>query len=324
MRFTNDATIYGTEWKDFTQDARRVVDSWVRKVQEKVPSEASLPNFFLELRELPNLIQNLIRFGNTIGPLLRMSGRRILPDRFVYRKGHKFRLSRALKDDWLTFQFAIKPLIGDIQSLLFGYSEVEKRLNHLKKTYRKTVPVKLRPVKFTHKFDTSWAPLTTWFFGSVQVRYTHKQTFTVKSGCNVYHNVPVLDDALRKFHALLSYYGFNKPFTVAWEAIRFSWLVDYFTNLQQLVDQLPKTGDSFDGTITLSRAWTTFKDIRESWGYLRFELGLGTNSFSADIPFIYTKRLKFDREVGFSTTKGIVFDSDLSLTQMANIFALFK
>lgn len=162
----------------------------------------SLPNFINELRELPALIKD------AGGPLI-----------------------RKLADANIRYNFGIAPLASDLYSMINFQSEVDKRQKELQA---------LRDGGLRRKREIFSGVATDSVnrrsMQSVVLPFDYRGEFTVRE--KVWASVSWKPDSNfpKSNHELMmaarkAVFGFTLDPAVAWEAIPWSWLVDYFSNV---------------------------------------------------------------------------------------------
>lgn len=220
------------------------LDELALKSEEKLSSvvdmEVSIVNFLLEAVEACHGNVRIIkRFQKLYAKGLVEYGRAY--KRFI-AQGH-----RHAAASWLSWNFAIKPTLKDLRALLCMYSSVFRRLQWLRKhnhkvcykSYRRDVSDKLvgfNPDQWLVTTDLcaitradpdgSLPPN-----GLYQMRHrivSAKMTYCAKSKFLL--DLPdYLVDAGKGAGALwAAMNGITNPVAIVWEAIPFSWLIDYF------------------------------------------------------------------------------------------------
>jgi len=297
-------------------DVASFVDSVARSLKEHIPADVSIPNFVLELGDFPTSLKALkdLALLTKTGSLKAFRG----------RVGWPRPPRKTIADAWLAVNFGILPLVSDVRNFMASHDNVERRIRHLKDTYKKEVPFR-RSRKFLFNFDSGpWVRNDYLYssnvpFGTSKRRDFGRKVVTVTCGGTIYHTLSGFGDLDKKFLSLLASYGFMKPLSVIWEATPFSFLADYVTNIGDIVNShsLPV----FDGEITLRDVWTTVK-VENEWNVdflYTHQLGEKVSS-----PMYRTLKTEFTRYPGLPTSKGVKFDSDLSLNQVLNIVALLQ
>jgi hypothetical protein len=180
----------------------------------QMPEEISLPNFAFELRELDTLLPRL-----------------------------QTKLSRAevASNGLLTWEFGLKPLLSDLETLAGLSNTVLSRLLFLKKTRGKRVRLgaykeipRGEPLEdITHTMGDSF------FRASTGVLYRLRciaRVSELRVGGYLYHELEGLDSLGGLIRAYLAATGFGSPLKMVWNAIPYSFVVDWFTNLSSLLD----------------------------------------------------------------------------------------
>lgn len=160
----------------------------------------SLPNFILELGDFRSLFSIWNRSQTTI---------------------------HNLANGNLNYQFGWKPFIGDLKKLMKGMIDFEARLENL-------VSRQMREQR-RHWKNTPTATLS----GSVIDYYTLRVTTTYEVTMTKYcatmsyiYDLPKYSARELKIRGILDTLGMDLSPTVLWEAIPFSWLADWFFNVQ--------------------------------------------------------------------------------------------
>jgi hypothetical protein len=153
-----------------------------------------------------NLAEDIATFRQTIGLAgnLVANGLDLL---HAFRKRNLKEGSKALADAWLLFQYGIKPIVSDVIGVLkFKLPEVI----HIKSKGESSV---------TNGYST----IPGWAFCQIDGSY--------RLGCNTSIAYAVDDPSL----AALASFGLLNPFELAWELIPFSFVVDWFVNVGDII-----------------------------------------------------------------------------------------
>lgn len=284
---------------------------------EQIPTQLSLPNFLLEIDDFGrtlDVLKQLQGFGYRSVKDLKLGlstsgGRKNLVERFTEYGANVH----------LAYQFGVKPMISDIQSSFDVIAKVQRRIAHLKRTRGKRI--KIRRSK---GFNLPLYPESRWFFsGPYYTKWTPTEGKTTLSmGLDIVQNLQGLDDVSRLVTAYGSALGFNKPLSVLWEAIPFSFLVDYVTNIGAAFQQ--PAFEAFEGKITALDGWSSVKTE------VAATLEIGVPPSYGGFPPVWSgavyeyKRKTYSRAAGIPTINGLVFDTKLSGVQAANIAALIR
>lgn len=131
------------------------------------------------------------------------------------------RVEMSLAEKWLAYNFMWKPLINDVYTLVKGFTPV------------KSSPIRTRgsiSTTDTEKFES---------YSSVQIRTS---TYDVRA--SVVGSIIINDPLI----AVLDEIGLADPGKIIWDAIPFSFVVDWFINIGSIIDTASSPGKTFYGT----------------------------------------------------------------------------
>jgi hypothetical protein len=198
------------------------------KALRQVPETISIANFLLELREIDSLIP-------------RLNGWKTLPEQF------------------LNLEFGWLPLIRDIRSLLQVVARVNERVEHLKRVNGRTVTISHQR-KFVLVDDpgppTPPAGEPTYTAMLIVPKVTYKEVFA-RQHLRVSYDLD-LKGADSFISAMCAALGLTNPLKIIWNAIPFSFVVDWIYDLGSFIDQIGNT-DPFTGTIAIRDAFCSVK-----------------------------------------------------------------
>jgi len=204
-----DAMMPGFE--PFSGDLGEFGDEAFMAFFNQVPQEVSIVNFLWELREVKGLVPKLTR-----------------------------NLLKLVASTNLAFEFGIKPMIKDLQALANIVSSVEKRLQWLRSTRGRRVRI-----GFSKNVDLQTSPS---IFRESQYAHGGSSSYLafrptghradIRAGGYLVHRLEGLDDAWSSAKVLASALGFNNPVGIVWEAIPYSFLIDWFTRVGSLIAKL--------------------------------------------------------------------------------------
>lgn len=203
------------------------------KFQEQVPTSVSLANFLYELKDMKGMIPSIDRLH----------------------------LAKSASNNFLAFEFGVLPFVSDIKAILNLTSDVNKRIQHLLLTQGKSTNLSFnRSLSLkdeTYIFSKSLFDGTTVTDGArIQFRRASGEYY-VHIGAKLYQDLKDLHDANTQLKALAAAGGFNHPARVVWNAIPYSFIVDWFFHVGKLLDTL--TIQPFGGTYEVSRPWYSVK-----------------------------------------------------------------
>lgn len=131
------------------------------------------------------------------------------------------RVEMTFAEKWLEYSFGWKPLLADIHTVISGFKPL------------KSSPIRARG-EVTFAKDYNYKDSST-----VQLLQTN-----YKVRCTVIGSVIITDPLL----ALLDEIGLADPLQIAWNALPFSFVVDWFMNIGSLLDQVSQPGKAIYGT----------------------------------------------------------------------------
>jgi hypothetical protein len=99
----------------------------------------------------------------------------------------------------------------------------------------------------------------------------HKVDFRATG--TLYQKLEGLDGAFSEWQAAAAQFGFNDPLKVVWEAIPYSFVVDWFANVQGMLDRF--TVQPFEGVWEVSNVTSSFSSssVIEGWIWPRRQFG---------------------------------------------------
>jgi hypothetical protein len=256
---------------------------------DQIPREFSIGNFLYELRDIKGMIPKIERS-----------------------------ITKTASSNFLAFEFGVKPFVGDVQKMLTLMDVVSKRLKHLRDTAGKEVDL-----RFSRKVEEPTGspiiriqPTTGWFLPSTSVfefrRINYSGKFTASS--KLIQNLENLNDMSSSLKAYASALGLNNPIAIAWEAIPYSFVVDWFFEVGSLIDTL--SIQPFGGEWSLRNTIHSFKDEYLYTVYQDFFPNMGNTK-----QFLGTARIRrYSRQLGLPAAS--LFATDLTLTPKQQALSL--
>lgn len=195
----------------------------LKEMAEQFPEELDMINFLIDLKQLPAAIMSLKSIKDQLigtrdggAPWLKNLKKGL-------RNGDSI---KAAARKHLEANFGWSPLLGDVSKIFTILHTVEKRLDWLRRNRNKSVRVGSR---------RSYSNSDELYLGSFGPRLGPKVRMyrTATQGdlyCTGYvrQNLPWLDEWWGWVRGVIGAGGMNRPLSVIWERIPFSWLVDYF------------------------------------------------------------------------------------------------
>jgi hypothetical protein len=228
---------------------------------EQIPDELSIANFAWELQDMRELIPAIGSLLQSIGPI---GGR--LKD-FTWREAKlAFKsarpgesLARRLGSEFLNYSFNLAPLFGDVEKLRGLCSTVTARLNWLKRNYGKEVPLHYwggRVLNQPALVEPFVEPPSEWSWGR-SFRVVDRSRIT-RASCMLYQELVIPSDWTGMFQAYGAALGLNNPFGVVWEALPFSFVVDWVAHVGTLLHRTAP--QPFRGAWEVRKACQTVSD----------------------------------------------------------------
>jgi len=198
---------------------------------EQMPQEISLPNFLYEAKEVGDLVKDL--------PVL------------LYRLNADL-TTKTASEIWLQYNFGLAPLFDDLNTIFSLAKTIQSRLDYLKSIRRKLVRLghseDLLPSNYFTKWEGSAFQSNSYSSGTDINRtdfYCVKQEVKYTAGAWLFHDLSGLDDWDTFLRAFLAATGFGQPLTAIWNAIPFSFLIDWvydFSSFLKVRGARPFTG----------------------------------------------------------------------------------
>lgn len=183
-----------------------------------------VPVFLFELREIPGLIKD---WGNDL-----LKSR----DLIVSRKVDLRKVPRVVGKKYLEYQFGVMPFIKDVMGMLNFQANVQKKLNALDDMQHGVLRRK----------TTVWtdSSVSGWYNYYVTALYREATKFRFKMETSRHRWVSTRwttdmplpsNDQDRYLLATRLAYGLDISLSTLWEAMPWSWLIDWFSNIGDLV-----------------------------------------------------------------------------------------
>jgi hypothetical protein len=179
---------------------------------DQFPSQTSIANFVFELREIASLL-----------PRLASS------------------LSRTIASGYLNLEFGWKPLIKDIKTLALTCSRVEDRLAWLRKHYGEWVDLGFYRKNIQEIGSVQWAVSSAYSWAWDYKIVDYSSEFRARG--YLLQRLRDLDSTLTLVRAFMSALGLNNPLKVVWNALPYSFVIDWFGKVSTHLDRLGKVQD---------------------------------------------------------------------------------
>lgn len=176
------------------------------KFHDQIPEQIKLANFLYELRDIKGLIPKIVKRS----PI------------------------KTVSSNFLGLEFGIKPMITDLKAIINLADSVDKRIKYLKSTAGQTVSL-----SFKRDIPDPGPYLLTWPYNGSNARYfdykrlSSQGTFQVTG--KLRQDLSDLDGLASHLKALAAATGFNNPLAIVWEAIPYSFVVDWLFHLDSII-----------------------------------------------------------------------------------------
>jgi hypothetical protein len=216
-----------------------------KEFTEQIPSDVSVANFIYELKDLRKMIP---KFSKD--------------------------LTKTASSNFLLYNFGIAPFVDDVKKMMNLADQVNKRLTYLMATLGKEQRVRFtRPIP-----EESWngaavipysMPDFNTVFGEFHIEFRRKNyTGTFRVSADFLQNLEGLDSQLGTMKAFAAAAGFNNPAAIVWEAIPFSFVVDWLFSFQKSLDYLAIQPFGGEWRIT-----NVYHSLIEEWQYEVYQVG---------------------------------------------------
>lgn len=226
-------------WSQLNGDAFTVMSA-------QFPEQISIANFIWELRELGDLIPKM-----------------------------EATVTKTLSSEYLRGEFGWKPFLSDLATLGDLTNRVTARLEWLRKTWGKKVRLGHYVANcYEHSTDdisSSFAYNLGWEYKLVSYRSDYR------AGGRLFHRMKDLDDTIGVLKGFIGALGLNNPLKVIWQALPFSFIVDWFFHVNKHLARMATLSDqtaawtvsdmcsSIKTTATIEV--TQLNDEHDGWGY---------------------------------------------------------
>jgi hypothetical protein len=212
-----------------------------------------LPVFGAELRDIPGLIKHALEAWAK-GIFSR------------YRTKDLRALSREAGSDYLTYQFGVSPVVRDLMKMMDFLNQVERRIRMLEALLDREEGLNRSATVWENTSTfTPWVkPLTPFYNDSntIELVWTTERRKWVSTKWKLEGNLPLSgNEDLRALANRLTF-GQYASLSMIWELMPWSWLIDWFGNLGDLLNgqrnYLPVSHSGsclMTKTLTRPRSW---------------------------------------------------------------------
>jgi hypothetical protein len=222
MSSVNSASAFhGPDWFALIHQFRE-------QIEKMSPRDFFLGEMLIEYKIFVDAFKLLINPTSGIKSLIQL-GKRL---RFDTNLGKINRLSRSVATGYLGYNFGVKPAVHDIKSTFFAHRKIARRISFLREHAGQWIPVRVQLVVPSSVTDPVW-PIDPPVFMSLRKKIMEKK---------VVASVSALARVKRDFsqqdvwRAYSDYFGLRDVLQLGWELIPFSFVIDWFTNFQERID----------------------------------------------------------------------------------------
>lgn len=195
--FASDDLVYEFAWDSF------------QKFSTQIPTDVSIANFVWELQEVGQLLPSLEK-----------------------------NVQKTISGAYLSEKFGWEPLLKDLQVLTGILSTVQRKINFLKSTYGKKIRLGNYRGDALTVGTGSLSPhnqlIETWDSPDRREAWVLKRyRCDLRAGGRLYHELEGLNDLYGYCRAMLVALGLDNPLKAVWQAIPYSFVVDWFLGLSR-------------------------------------------------------------------------------------------
>jgi hypothetical protein len=285
------------------------VEAFNKQISQ-VPTKTSVINFAIELAELKPIFKSLASIPKHIreGTLSKQVTGRGLSRRTPIN------VAKGGAKAFLAAEFGWLPFVSDIIAFIGTMDAITKRLDYLRKTKGKETTVHFEKLDaYVHpQLGQTLTSDTTSDIESSVVLMDHRVEF--HSTWKLFQDLQGLDDAWAGLRAAFAYLGVNNPAKIVWNAIPYSFLVDWVTPVSSWLDRVavqPFAGEW--------RVYDVTSSVKET---SKFQFNTTALRGGTSGPQIYMDVKCFRRLPYLPLTLGAVDFSQLSDTQQKLALAL--
>lgn len=262
------------------------------KFHAQIPTSVSLANSIYELKDMKGMIPTIDRKS----------------------------LSKTASNNFLAFEFGVLPFVSDVKAIVAMSDVVDKRIKLLIANNGKTTHLSFdRVVDYNdpYKITRSIANPYDTLFGNDNVedavRFVRQSAkVSVHIGGHLTQNLRDLSDAMAKMKGLIASGGFNHPARIIWNAIPYSFVVDWFFSIGKLLDSLQV--QPFGGEYDVSDVGYSVKSEATYLVKVQYHSGQDTVLGNSLLGTVWVK--SFTRKPGFPVFSPFLTDGTLSPTQL--------
>jgi len=218
----------------------------IQAIRPKFKSKVSLPNFLFELKDIKRTIETISHSLNDFAKLPWVS--KGLPNpykqKYLFKKGVRTKgdsLSAHTADNYLAAQFGYMPMMRDIFTLMSVLSDFNKQLEKFQRDAGTT-----QTGHYQEMIDAIGGTRDFPWVGSYGSHRSEDQFSRIRLGLTVKYSYVINMPNLYMPTTFLKYIGFRNNPRILWDAIPFSFLVDWVFRFGKMLETFD------DGAIPVS------------------------------------------------------------------------
>lgn len=249
-----------------------------QKFATQIPEEVSIANFIIEAKDLKKMLDFRGRWATLTGLIskttedlkrYRRATRNDRHDPTVLQKGQAAELARLkerygrpktigdvlrfVRNSFLEYSFGVRPLESDLTDFFSLFEKVEKRIEYLKKVNRRTRTIKFSTtvsIPLSHYGTSQVSQSGTTSGLKITARAAEGSDIVIHGSAMLYQDLTDLDSVVGAWRAVSTSFGLSNPTKMGWNAIPYSFVLDYFLNIGGFLDSI--VSRPFTGTWELS------------------------------------------------------------------------
>jgi len=222
---------------------REAANAHLKQFKDPLDSGFSLPTFVRESRELVQMLRHFLSFGKILKKLAAAFGNRSCKE-----------IARIIGEEHLHWAFGVLPVLNDINSMAHLLANHKRIIEQLYRGHQRTFKY-----HYSDVVDSSmdWSGIDLGIINAGQYKgvglpWTVHHVITMEHRCYIRYYLRA-GDIIRKPHgsflALLDLLGVNPDPQIVWDAIPFSFVVDWFTDIGENLHAMRKQWVDVDMTV---------------------------------------------------------------------------
>jgi hypothetical protein len=212
----------------------------------------------------------------------------------------------------LLYKFGVKPAIEDIRHTLSAHQKVDARLKDLSSFAGRYFPIRVRKTSSSEVYPYGSNPSP----GSIRF-VSHVSSQKCVSSIFGMGRVRLDINDASKWRPYAEYFGLNKIVGTAWELIPFTFVVDWFTNAQERINDLTRVRLGEGPFMNVTSIGHSIKQIvtTDIVLYPGFDAPYGTTLIAphSPTPLCQVDTVRYIRSPGLPDTSGVIDLSTLGL-----------